>query len=47
MNNAYNTLHKFALGSAILVMHNAVSETVTGVAVHLYIAPVQIDEIAQ
>ena len=47
MNNDYQTLEKLALNSDILVMHNAVPESATGVAAHLHMTPSQIGQIAQ
>lgn len=47
MNNQYQTLEKLALNSDILVMHNAVPETASGVATHLHMTPSQIGRIAQ
>ncbi|WP_235839567.1 MBL fold metallo-hydrolase [Cognaticolwellia mytili] len=47
MNNQYQTLETLALNSDILVMHNAVPETASGVATHLHMTPSQIGRIAQ
>ena len=46
MNNDYETLARLARGSDLLVMHNAVPESATGVAVRLHMRPSEIGQIA-
>ena len=47
MNNRFQTLSTLALGSDLLVAHNAVPETATGVAANLHMTPSEIGRVAR
>lgn len=47
MNGEYQTLEKLALGTNILVLHNAIPKHTKGVATHLHMTPLTIGKIAK
>ncbi len=47
MNNQFKTLAKLAKDTDLLVMHNAVPESATGIAANLHMKPSEIGKIAQ